>query len=289
MWRPARGSCREMAVAAFGDPTGCSPSTQPILYDPARLELLEEGWFFFSETPEVIYSRTFNGSFPAFASSATFRTGQTGEAFLLVNVHFDWSSWENPPPVRGADGGAGGRNPCRRATGDPCGGSERASRGADDWRSSKDPGCLPRCTGRDRSFRPRARSLRGDRPYRHVGRLHPGRRSDGSGARRQAAAWAADHWPVVLDILPPRADRDRLSAGSPLIVGRATEHYKNIMADSICLKSLRFSPTAARYDASCASLGHVPARQPRRQGPRLHRRLGASATPTRRTGAASAC
>ena len=49
------------AAAASGDARSF-PSTQPILYRTDRLELLEQGWFFFSDTPDVIYSRTFNGS-----------------------------------------------------------------------------------------------------------------------------------------------------------------------------------------------------------------------------------
>jgi endonuclease/exonuclease/phosphatase family metal-dependent hydrolase len=80
------------ALAASGDWREF-PSTQPIFYRPDRLELRDEGWFFFSETPDVIYSRTFNGSFPAFASWAEFASG-TG-VFRVVNVHFDFSSWEN--------------------------------------------------------------------------------------------------------------------------------------------------------------------------------------------------
>ena len=42
----------------------------------------------------VIYSRTFNGSFPAFASWARFETND-GRAFLVMNVHFEYSSRSN--------------------------------------------------------------------------------------------------------------------------------------------------------------------------------------------------
>jgi endonuclease/exonuclease/phosphatase family metal-dependent hydrolase len=72
-----------------------APQTQPIFYRADRLEALEEGWFFFSDTPDVIYSRTFNGSFPAFASWARFRDRATGRAFRVVNVHFEFSSRSN--------------------------------------------------------------------------------------------------------------------------------------------------------------------------------------------------
>ncbi len=84
----------DYAAAAIGDWREF-PSTQPMLYRPDRLILLDQGWFFFSDTPDVIYSRTFNGSYPAFASWAQFRAVQTGKAFRVVNVHVDFSSREN--------------------------------------------------------------------------------------------------------------------------------------------------------------------------------------------------
>ena len=42
------------AAAAVGD-WRSFPSTQPVLYRRDRLELLDQGWFFFSETPNVIF------------------------------------------------------------------------------------------------------------------------------------------------------------------------------------------------------------------------------------------
>ena len=71
------------------------PSTQPIFYRTKRLETLRQGWFFFSETPDVIYSRTFDGSYPAFASWVDFRRRETGETFRVINLHLDHSSAEN--------------------------------------------------------------------------------------------------------------------------------------------------------------------------------------------------
>lgn len=82
------------AAAAVGDVTEF-PSTQPILYRTDKLRLIEQGWFFFSDTPDVIYSRTFNGSFPAFASHAQFEVIGTNERFHVVNVHFEYSSKSN--------------------------------------------------------------------------------------------------------------------------------------------------------------------------------------------------
>ena len=80
-------------AAAVGDPAAF-PSTQPILYRADRLTLVDQGWFFFSDTPDVIYSRTFDGSYPAFASWARFR-GPRGTEFDAVNVHTDFRSGSN--------------------------------------------------------------------------------------------------------------------------------------------------------------------------------------------------
>jgi endonuclease/exonuclease/phosphatase family metal-dependent hydrolase len=82
------------AAAAVGDPA-LFPSTQPILYRRDRLRVVDQGWFFFSDTPEVIYSRTFDGSYPAFCSWATFEDRLTGERVTVFNVHFEYSSRSN--------------------------------------------------------------------------------------------------------------------------------------------------------------------------------------------------
>ncbi|WP_110577548.1 endonuclease/exonuclease/phosphatase family protein [Yoonia litorea] len=84
----------DYAAAAVGDPRSF-PSTQPILYRTARLAVEDQGWFFFSETPDVIYSRTFNGSYPAFASWAAFTDLTNGQSFTVVNVHTDFGSLSN--------------------------------------------------------------------------------------------------------------------------------------------------------------------------------------------------
>lgn len=84
----------DYAAAAVG-PVDEFPSTQPILYRTDKVALLDQGWFFFSDTPDVIYSRTFNGSFPAFASWAQFRDRTSGAAFRVVNLHTDFASLSN--------------------------------------------------------------------------------------------------------------------------------------------------------------------------------------------------
>jgi endonuclease/exonuclease/phosphatase family metal-dependent hydrolase len=84
----------DYAAAASGDWREF-PSTQPIFYRTDRFRLLDQGWFFFSDTPDVIYSRTFNGSWPAFASWAEFVPVDGGPAFRVVNVHFEYRSASN--------------------------------------------------------------------------------------------------------------------------------------------------------------------------------------------------
>lgn len=82
------------AAAAVGD-WRVFPSTQPIFFRKDRFEVLDQGWFFFSATPDVIYSRTFNGSYPAFASWADFERRGDGRRFRVYNVHFEYSSGSN--------------------------------------------------------------------------------------------------------------------------------------------------------------------------------------------------
>ena len=83
----------EYSAGAVG-PYAKFPSTQPILFRTDAFDLLDQGWFFFSDTPDVIYSRTFNGSFPAFASWVKLRNDQ-GQEFRVLNVHFEFKSSSN--------------------------------------------------------------------------------------------------------------------------------------------------------------------------------------------------
>ena len=43
----------------------------------------------------MIYSRTFDGSYPAFASWARFRPRAGGASFVVLNVHYEYSSGDN--------------------------------------------------------------------------------------------------------------------------------------------------------------------------------------------------
>ena len=136
-WLLARNP--DYAAAATGDPD-LFPSTQPILYRTERLEILDEGWFFFSPTPEVVYSRGFDGASPSFASWARFRDRRDGTAFTLVNVHFDYGSWVNrqgaaelTPPSR-SSGSRGANASFSRAISTPARARART-------RSLRTPGC----------------------------------------------------------------------------------------------------------------------------------------------------
>jgi len=84
----------EFTAGAVGD-SKVFPSTQPIFYRSEMFELVEQGWFFFSETPDVVYSRTYNGSYPAFASWIQLKEKATNKIFRVVNIHVDFSSRSN--------------------------------------------------------------------------------------------------------------------------------------------------------------------------------------------------
>jgi endonuclease/exonuclease/phosphatase family metal-dependent hydrolase len=82
----------DYAAGANGD-ASVFPITQPIFYRGDRVTLIDQGWFFFSDTPDVIYARTFNGSWPAFASWIEVEVD--GKRMKVVNVHNDYASRSN--------------------------------------------------------------------------------------------------------------------------------------------------------------------------------------------------
>lgn len=84
----------EYAAGAYGN-AEVYPNTQPILYRTQRFEQKEQGFFFFSTTPDVIYSRTFNGSWPAFCSWSVLVDRHSGEEIHVFNVHFEYKSMGN--------------------------------------------------------------------------------------------------------------------------------------------------------------------------------------------------
>jgi endonuclease/exonuclease/phosphatase family metal-dependent hydrolase len=82
------------AFAAVGNPREY-PSTQPVMYRRDRFDALDQGFFFFSPNPDEIYSRSWDGGFPAFASWVHFLDRRSRTSFYLYNVHFDHSSRGN--------------------------------------------------------------------------------------------------------------------------------------------------------------------------------------------------
>jgi endonuclease/exonuclease/phosphatase family metal-dependent hydrolase len=84
----------EYRFAAVGDPR-VYPFTQPIMYRRERFDQLEQGFFFFSPTPDEIYADPWKGRYPAFASWARFVDRRSGSRFYLYNLHFDYQSREN--------------------------------------------------------------------------------------------------------------------------------------------------------------------------------------------------
>ncbi|RDE25071.1 endonuclease [Motiliproteus coralliicola] len=80
--------------AAIGNPAAF-PITQPIIYKANKFDLLDQGFFFFSDTPDRIYSSQWNGGYPYFASWARFRSHCSNHQFFLFNVHNDYKSRSN--------------------------------------------------------------------------------------------------------------------------------------------------------------------------------------------------
>ena len=81
-------------AAAVGDPAEY-PWTQPVLYRSSRFDLIDQGFFFFSSTPDSIYSRSWDGRFPAFASWVRLSDKLLDKSFYLYNVHLDAGSASN--------------------------------------------------------------------------------------------------------------------------------------------------------------------------------------------------
>lgn len=84
----------EYQAGAYGD-AEIYPNTQPVLYKHDRFSQVSQGFFFFSDTPDVIYSRTFDGSWPAFCSWTELKETATGKTFTIYNVHFEYKSMGN--------------------------------------------------------------------------------------------------------------------------------------------------------------------------------------------------
>ncbi len=61
----------------------------PILYRPDRLELVETGTFWLSQTPDSVGSRSWDAALPRIATWAVFSDRATGHRLHAFNTHFD--------------------------------------------------------------------------------------------------------------------------------------------------------------------------------------------------------
>lgn len=87
-------------AAAVGD-ASVFPVTQPILYKSELFRPVDQGFFFFSETPDLIYSDPWSGRWPAFTTWVLFKRNSDGREFYVYNLHLDAFSRKNR--VRGAE------------------------------------------------------------------------------------------------------------------------------------------------------------------------------------------
>ena len=81
-------------AGAVGDPSEF-PITQPILYRSDRFELREQGFFFFSETPDTVYAAPWGGRWPSFTTWISLHDNITNEDFVVMNTHLDAFNREN--------------------------------------------------------------------------------------------------------------------------------------------------------------------------------------------------
>jgi endonuclease/exonuclease/phosphatase family metal-dependent hydrolase len=63
-----------------------------ILYDQQRLDVLEDGTFWLSDTPEVPGSMTWGNQYPRIVTWARFRDEATRSTFYVFNTHWDHES-----------------------------------------------------------------------------------------------------------------------------------------------------------------------------------------------------
>lgn len=81
-------------AGAVGDPS-VFPVTQPILFKEERYALVDQGFFFFSDTPDDIYAMPWSGRWPAFTTWVLLRERRGNYEFYVYNVHLDAFSRKN--------------------------------------------------------------------------------------------------------------------------------------------------------------------------------------------------
>ncbi len=78
----------EYAFTATGDPQQF-PNTQPVMFRERRFAAGEQGFYFYSPTPDEIYSSPWYGRYPAFATWVRLEDRNNGRRYLVMNVHID--------------------------------------------------------------------------------------------------------------------------------------------------------------------------------------------------------
>ena len=73
-----------------------------VLYDSARLKVLESGDFWLSDTPDVPGSITWGNLFPRMVTWALFQRQADGQRFYLFNTHLPYRDEDEPRRVLGA-------------------------------------------------------------------------------------------------------------------------------------------------------------------------------------------
>lgn len=73
-----------------------------VLYDTARLKVLESGNFWLSDTPDVPGSITWGNLFPRMVTWALFQRQADGQRFYLFNTHLPYRDEDEPRRVLGA-------------------------------------------------------------------------------------------------------------------------------------------------------------------------------------------
>jgi endonuclease/exonuclease/phosphatase family metal-dependent hydrolase len=84
-----RAAFPRYGVGAFRQDARTFPSTQPILFRTDRFTLVDDGFFSFSPTPTIPYSRPWHRGFPSFGSWTRLYDRESSGMFLVINVHIE--------------------------------------------------------------------------------------------------------------------------------------------------------------------------------------------------------
>lgn len=76
-------------TSVTGNPEDPNCHNNPIFYKKSRFDLLDHGSFWFSETPDVPGSKSWESNGPRMCNWGKFRDIRTGNEFFLFNIHLD--------------------------------------------------------------------------------------------------------------------------------------------------------------------------------------------------------